>query len=363
MVNIINRYLIKNIIQTFLFILVLLIVIATIHKISGYLNKVINGLLIKDFIFLLILLKSIYFLIILIPISFLISIQLVLGNMYRSHEITAIIVSGYKIISLHKIIFLLAIPLALITGSISIFLLPKIVNIQAEILHKSRILAEVSIIRSGVFQVLTGGKYTIYVDNIKQGALEKIFIYSTEENLSKDSIIITGISGQQFDDSNYSYLIIKDGTLYKGIPGHNDYQVVKFEIAKLRLATKFQPNFLKNTETIPTSELLGSNKPEYIAELYKRLSSPIQVLLIALWVPIIVNINNHYYNNSNIVNQYISLFILMLVYVVNFNLIKFCEALIIQGIFGNAIGLCLHILFVLFSLGLYQYQKRLNLYR
>ncbi|MEI2781350.1 MAG: LptF/LptG family permease [Candidatus Competibacter sp.] len=53
-----------------------------------------------------------YFLVVLVPLAFLLSVMLTLGRLYRDHEMVALAACGYGPLSVYRAVLLLAVPLA-----------------------------------------------------------------------------------------------------------------------------------------------------------------------------------------------------------------------------------------------------------
>ncbi|HRC73884.1 MAG TPA: LptF/LptG family permease, partial [Candidatus Competibacter sp.] len=86
--------------------------------------------------------------------------------------------------------------------------------------------------------------------------------------------------------------------------------------------------------------------PDHVAEFQMRLNSPIQVLVIALWAPLVARAKPREGRYGRIVAA-------VLIYAINFNLIGVGESWLSHGRVGPALGLWwVHGLFVLLGVGL-----------
>jgi lipopolysaccharide export system permease protein len=345
--GIIDRYLIKEIGLTLLSTVLVLLSIVLMHRLSGYLNKVASGSLSLDYIWLLIGLQAVYFLVILIPLAFLLSLMLTLGRLYRDHEVTALIACGYGPFSIYRAILLLAIPLSIITAVLSMMLVPMIMDFQFAVLAKANKEAEISFLKPGIFRELQG-QYMIYIGALSQSELRDIFIQTCEPN--GDITIITGAQGRQVvGQDGIRNVVLEHGYRYRGTPGRGDYEILSFERAILRVDIKPHQQEWQHREALPTLSLFGSSDPSYIAELHMRLNSPIQVLVIAIWAPLMARVKPREGRYSRIV-------IAVLIYAINFNLAGIGEAWLNQGLIGGIIGLWwVHIMFVMFGILLFLY--------
>ncbi len=347
MPGIIDRYLVKEIGLTLLSTVLVLLAIVLIHRLAGYLSKVASGSLSRDYIFLLIGLQAVYFLVILIPLAFLLSLMLALGRLYRDHEVTALIACGYGPFSVYRAILLLAVPLSIITATLSMILVPLIMDFQFEVLAKAHKEAEISFLKPGIFRELQGD-YVVYIGALSHSELRDIFIQTYEPD--GDIIVITGAQGRQVVGKDGVHnVVLEHGHRYRGSPGRGDYEISSFERAIVRVDIKPNQQEWKHREALPTLALFRSSNPSHIAELYMRLNSPIQVLVIAIWAPLMARVKPREGRYSRIV-------IAVLIYAINFNLAGIGESWLNQGVISGIIGLWwVHMIFVIFGILLLLY--------
>ena len=315
------------------------------HRFANFLSKAANGLLARDSIFLLLGLQTIEILILLIPLAFLLSIMLTLGRLYRDHEMAALAACGYGPLSVYRAVFLLAAPLALLTAGLSLFLSPATMELQFELLAKARKEAEISMFAPGAFREVLEGRHVVYIGALDERELRGVFIQSREPD--GDISITTGERGRQETDANgLRHIVLEHGYRYRGTPGRGDYEILSFERAAVRVDTSAPQQAWKHRETLPTRQLLDSSKPIHAAELHMRLNSPFQVLVIALWAPLLARARPRDGRYGRIVAA-------LLIYAINFNLIGVGESWLSHGVVGGRVGLWwVHGLFLLFGAGL-----------
>lgn len=342
---IIDRYLIREIALTLLATVLVLLAMVLSHRLAGYLSKAASGLLARDAIFLLIGLQATYFLVILMPLAFLLSVMLTLGRLYRDHEMTALAACGYGPLALYRAVLLLAAPVALFTAGLSMVLVPLMMDYQFEVLARARKEAEISMFVPGTFREALGGRHVVYIGALNQRELRDVFIQTRESN--GDLSITTGQQGRQIvGDDGIRHIVLERGYRYRGVPGHGDYEMLHFDRATVRVDAAPPQQEWKHRETLPTTQLWGSKDPNFIAEWHMRLNSPIQILIITLWAPLIARTRPREGRYGRIVAA-------VLIYAVNFNLIGVGESWLSKGALSSTIGLWwVHGVFILFGVGL-----------
>lgn len=345
MPSIIDRYLIREIGLTLLATVLVLLAMVLSHRLAGFLSKAASGLLARDSIFLLLGLQAIYLLVVLIPLAFLLSIMLTLGRLYRDHEMVALAACGYGPLSTYRSIFLLAVPLALFTAGLSFLLIPAVMEVQFEVLAKARKEAEVSMFAPGIFREVLNGRHVVYIGALDERELRHVFIQSREPDGSLS--ITTGARGRQaISEEGLRAIVLDQGYRYRGTPGQGDYDMLHFERATVRVDATPPRQDWQHRETLPTHQLLHSSDPLHIAELQMRLNSPIQVLTIALWAPLLARTRPREGRYGRVVAA-------TLIYAIHFNLVGVGESWISHGRVGPLLGLWwVHGLFLLFGLSL-----------
>lgn len=345
MPSIIDRYLIREIGMSLLATALVLLAMVLSHRLAGYLSKAANGLVARDSIFLLVGLQACYFLVMLVPLAFLLSVMLTLGRLYRDHEMAALAACGYGPLSVYRAVLLLAVPLAAVTAGLSLFLVPSIMDYQFEVLAKARKEAEVSMFVPGAFREVLDGRHVIYIGAMDERELRNVFIQTREAN--GDLSITTGDKGhQESDQDGIRYVILDHGYRYRGTPGRGNYEMLRFERATVRVDTAPPRQEWQNRKGILTQQLLGSDDLALVAELHMRLNSPIQVLVIALWAPLLARAQPREGRYGRIVAA-------VLIQAIYFNLVGVGESWLIHSVVDARLGLWwVHGLFVLFGLGL-----------
>lgn len=344
-ISIIDRYLIREIGLTFLATVLVLLAMVLSHRLAGYLSKAANGLLARDSIFLLIGLQASHFLVVLIPLGFLLSIMLTLGRLYRDHEMTALAACGYGPLSVYRAVLLLAAPLAAFTAILSLLFVPLTMDWQFEVLAKARKEAEASMFTPGTFREVMNGRHVVYIGALDERELRHVFIQTREPD--GDLSITTGERGhQETGEDGIRYIVLEQGHRYRGKPGQGDYEMLRFERGTVRVDTAPPRQQWRNRETIATSQLWSSKEPDHIAEFQMRLNSPIQVLVIALWAPLLARSKPREGRYGRIVAG-------VLIYAINFNLVGVGESWLSHGLVGAGLGLWwVHGVFLLVGLGL-----------
>lgn len=290
MLNIVDRYLLREILLAGLATVVTLLAMVLSYRLARYLNQAASGLLAQDAIWLMLGLQAVRFLVILIPLATLLAIMLTLGRLYRDSEMTALKACGLQPRHLYRPLLLFALPVAGLLCWMTLDLVPRAINLHEQLNERAREEAELTLLTPGQFRVLMQGQHVVYIGGISEDNLElqDIFVRSLTD---RGQVVTTARRGRQRIDLNENsrYLILEDGFRYEHRP--DGYNTLQFATLTLRLEELSRDFEIRRHEARPTADLLASDEPALRAELQQRLSAPIALLLITLLAPLLAHAN------------------------------------------------------------------------
>ena len=98
----------------------------------------------------------------------------------------------------------------------------------------------------------------------------------------RDQVLVAArASVETYANPGERFLVLRDGYRYDGTPGLADYQVLRYREYALHLQT-VKPGQNKKWDAIPMRTLWKTPGPQAGAELHRRLSLPVSVLVLAL---------------------------------------------------------------------------------
>ena len=213
-----------------------------------------------------------------------ISLITVLTRYWRDSEMSVWLACGLSLKQWVKPVFQFAVPFAILVALMQIWVMPW-ADLRsrefAEILKQTQ---ELSMVEPGVFRSLgksNGRVYFVETFDTDSGVMKNLFLREQDDN-QRDNVVFAKEGTFSLKD-NKRTLELRSGYRYSGIPGQADYNKVSFEHLSLIISTTPKlVNPIDHRSTIPTAQLLGSDKPPYQGELMWRLSLPISVLILSL---------------------------------------------------------------------------------
>lgn len=296
---IIQRYLLREIMTSFLATLFVLLLIIVGNTFVRLLGSVSSGNLPVDVLGKLVFLGSINAAIMFTPFALLIGMMLAFGRLYRDHEITALHASGVGPKQFYKGIFLFVAPLSLLIATLVLFVIPGIEQSNQDIKNEIKQRPEASGIPIGEFMHSKVGstRFTIFVEDLDKEnmVMRRFFLHSEkntnesdfEKHLNKKDDIETILSAQKAllyidQSSGERVLKINNGSRYDNTRNTDEFTIFKFSEHGIHVPA-LKINNKKNLEATPTLILLKKDDPKSQAEIHWRLalifSAPIMALL------------------------------------------------------------------------------------
>lgn len=289
---VIKRYILREVSAALLVVTGVLLLLFLSNQFIRYLSKAASGGLPLGDIFELMGLMVPQLLGLLLPLGLFFAILLALGRLYADHEMTVLSACGYSTGQLVGTIVTFGVMLAVFVGTLTLFVSPRIAQLQQQLLHRQGTAFLLHLISPGHFQRLGRNGQVVYVqDLVKKGEdLRGIFAAKPIQKTKPQRWeIIKAAEGQvQTQEAfNAEYFVARQGARYAGAPGQADFRVTAFDRYGVQL-TSAGPLQSTDTRAMPTAKLWQQrHQPKFAAELQWRLSIPIMVILFAfLAVPL-----------------------------------------------------------------------------
>ena len=226
-----------------------------------------------------------------ITLSFFLAIILSISQLYKNSE--AIVMNSMGLGDKHFVVFIQ--PTVLLTFIIITFLtiyaVPWAKQQKNIVEEETKNASEFSFITKGEFEEFKQGDIVFYasesktLDTLGEQNLEEIFIYSANE---EKPMIVLALEARKYIDprTNSTYLRLKDGIRYQGIPSDENISILNFELYDLEIISgELQKSLAIYTkiEGKSTVDLIKAGGSYANAELQWRLSQPITVLILSFF--------------------------------------------------------------------------------
>lgn len=345
---IIQRYLIREVVTSFVGVLLILFLILVSATLISTLAKAIGGEFSATTVLSVFIYQALAKISYIIPLSFYISILLVFGKLSNDSEMTAILAGGVGPATLIKALALPAIAVTTIGLLFSLWLNPLMSERVLQILDEERGKTQLERYGSGRFHALKGGDELFYIGENIAGR-HSFFSYRVD-GFGRQLVVAAGIEEKQVGDKRQLHL--QQGSIYKGEGEGGKYQMIQFDGYQRPLEKREVEPLNRGDDTRTSLELYHSELPEDIADLQWRTSIGLGVVVLALVaVPLGIGRARE--------GRYLTLFIGLMLYLVYSNLLISARSRIMHGEIPAWIGLWwVHLLFILLALSLLWRQNR-----
>ena len=219
--------------------------------------------------------------------------------------------------------------------------------------------SEFSFITEGKFESFKNGEIVFYAseskfnDIVGEQNMEKIFIYALHNEIPT---IVLAPEGKKYINAknNSTYLRLKNGTRYEGLPGDENINILNFEKYDLEIVSGDVQKSITSFSEIEernTVDLLREGGKNANAEIQWRISQPISVLILSIFG---IFLGKSSPRSGKGINLILGVFVFMLYN----NALLVAKSAIESGQLSPLIGMwSIHLLLLLFLLIFYQFRQ------
>ena len=324
---IIDRYIIREVLQPLLATCFALVAIFVTYSLSRFLVDADAGLLQPVDVARLTFLKALISLDVLLPLSLYLAVMTGLGRLYSDSEIYAMRAGGISENRLLRPLLGLACAIAIIVASLSGWARPWAYSQAYEIKAAAEANAETGRIREARFYSFGENDRTIFIEHIADNGtdLDGIFIRTRK---SDGMQVITASSGvfSYFAEPLFHRLQLKDAQVFRKVRDGTDISA-RFGSFTLLLAAQTPQDPGYKVKSASMRALRTSNDLEDKAEFQWRISTPISALLLAIAaIPLSRSRPRQ--------GRYAKMLLALGIYAIYFNLLNVSRSWVEQGSFG-----------------------------
>ena len=278
LVTILDKMIVQDLIKTLLSVLTVIVVIIVSRQFIRILDGAIAGQVSDETLLDILGLKTIVAAVEFLPVALFMSVLMVMGRMYRDHEMAAVASAGGGALTLYRAVFLLVVPLSILVTGLSLYVSPWAESRADKLIEHDEESADLRGIAAGKFSEYSHGDLVFYVEDITaDNKMHKVFL----ENRRQGNVSIINAESAHFEElPGGRYIFFENGEQVKGLPGNLNYVIEKFAEYAVRIETKVAAyKFKRNSLSVDL--LWGSHVKILIAELQRRFSIPLAVLLLS----------------------------------------------------------------------------------
>ena len=278
----VQRYVLREVAQTWLAVTGVLVAILLSNQLSRVLGQAADNQYGRHIVFDLIALGAIMNLSVIVPVGLLLAVVLTLGRMYHDSEMAALQACGFGPTKLLAPLFCFAAVIALGLVWLVFFQVPRADN-EAQLLRQMALKeAQFGQLDAGRFRSFSGGDAVFYAERVDQeGVLHNVFVQRESAGSIEVALADTATYSKASADGVH-LVTLYNGRRYEGLPGRDDFRVIEFREHGIPIPTPADVAGPRDPDTKPTRDLFGSTEPSDIAHLQFRASTPLMALVLTL---------------------------------------------------------------------------------
>ncbi|ORU94377.1 MAG: LPS export ABC transporter permease LptF [Cycloclasticus sp. symbiont of Poecilosclerida sp. N] len=329
--KIIDRLFVVQLSKMMLGVMMVLSLILLSQRLVRLLSKVTTGELSTDAVLSLISFNALLLIIKIIPVALLLSVLMVLGRMYRDHEMTALSSAGIGLSQIYRSVFIFVAPLFALTLFLSLVSAPSLMQAIERVKSADQQNLDIRGITVGRFNEHSRGDLVFYVEKITDDdKMLNVFI----QNRQHGKLGITSSkSGEIRVDPKTGdrFIILKDGNRYEGIPGQANYKITKFKQYGVVVAQKSDKSIVFRTKEKSTGDLMKMDSPRAMSELQRRWSIPLALITFAILAVPISRVSPR-------AGMYGNLLTALLIYITFENFMSLSHSWLVKGVIPAWLG-------------------------
>jgi lipopolysaccharide export system permease protein len=279
LVTVLDKMVALDLLRTLLAVWSVIVVIIVSRQFIRVLDKAIEGQVSNQTLMTVLGLKTIIASAAFLPAALFMAVLMVLGRMYRDQEMSAVASAGGGSATIYRAIFAMVFPLTVLAAGLSFYVSPWAEAMMEQLMHQDKESSDLRGIAAGKFSEYSRGDLVFYVEKID--ADKKMHQVFVQHRQGKRLAIINAEAGRLEDLPDGRYVILENGERIQGLPGTVNFELEQFAEYAVRIDTKESTSRELGQASVASDVLLDSDKIVDIAELQRRFSIPMGILLLS----------------------------------------------------------------------------------
>lgn len=293
---IIIRYLMREVTKAQIAILLILLLIFFSQSMIRILGAAVEGSISSDLILPVLMLGVPDMAQLILPLSLFLALLMTLSKLYTESEITVMFACG---MSPKRILFTAAL-LSVFTCTLAAlnvaYLLPWSAQHKVELVEDAKANPSLAALVEGQFQRTPDGAAVLYVGEIKGKTFSNVFLAQMHQVDDRKPSIVVAQQGTILQHPNgIQEVVLSDGARYEGTAATKEFRITDFERYQAFIGKKAMSSSVVSDQVaideLSFVQLLESDNPEAKAEIHWRLSLIISVILMAMIVVPLSEVN------------------------------------------------------------------------
>ena len=328
--NLINRYLFREISSSCVLVLLVMFVILMSNQFAEILGDAAANELPREAVFTVFGLTALRYVTLIAPVAVFLGIMLALARLNRDAETAALYACGIGPSNLLVPVGFMTAFVAALTGWLTLVSAPEAARRIEEIRFEAQEALDFGVIEAGRFIAPDAGDAVFYAERVEGEFLYDVF-WSSE--VDGRVVVIVAERGERVEDPRSGELsfVLYNGTRSEGVPGELDFSVIEFAEHGLPVRDAGRGEFEETIEMKAFTALIGARDSQSAAELQWRMSAPLSLFVLALLaVPLS--------RASPREGRYARLGVGLLIYIIYANMLSIARVWLERGVLPEWVG-------------------------
>lgn len=279
--RILDRYILKEVLASWLVVTGALLIILLTNQVASVLERAAENQFPREVVLELIGLGALQNLSILMPVGLLLAIVLAFGRLYHESEMAAAQACGVGPARIHAPVVALALAVAALVAWLTLEVGPAATARTLHLRDAAVRAGQFAPIVPGRFRTFGAGTVVYAQQTADDGTLLRVFV--RRQRGDRLEVALAQRARHEISEGGRAHTItLYDGERYEGVPGSGEYRIMRFAENVIPVRVPEATQGRANLEALPTGALLASADPSQRAELHWRLALPTMAIVLTL---------------------------------------------------------------------------------
>ena len=330
--KILGRYILREVITSWLVVMGVLLVILLANQVAAVLERAAVSQFPQGAVLELIYLGMLQYLSILVPVGLLLGIVLALGRVYHDSELAAALACGVRPLTLYGPVIALGVVAAIGLAALTLIVAPDATARALALRNAAVRSGQFAPLQPGTFRAFGGGSAVVYAEKVDpDGTLHNVFLERNEGQGVEVDVAERALHTMS-PDGAIQTIELFGVKRYEGIPGSPQFRLGRFEEESIPIRVPPANGVITDLDAQPTAALFASADPKRQAQLQWRISMPLMCIILTVIAVPLARLRPRQ-------GRYARVWLAVVVYLIYTNLISAGEAWIAHGAIPAAVGL------------------------
>jgi lipopolysaccharide export system permease protein len=278
-----DRYLLRDFIQSVLATLIVLLVVSLGGVLVDVLGEIADGGLPARLLLSQLGLQLLVYLPLVLPLALMLGLMLAVARLYRDSEMAVLNAVGVGPRRLLRPVLMVVLPVVAAVGLCSLWLGPWAERTGARMVEQANRSLIVAGLEPGRFTALPNGGGIVYIDAMSEDGRTLRGVFLQREEAGRVDVVTARTGALAFQGDRERYLSLAEGHRLEGpLEKDLDFRLMRYERNDVALPESAESRQDDDPSLATSLDLVGDARPSAVAELHRRMAPPLLALAFGL---------------------------------------------------------------------------------